>query len=270
MAPAEPATSLYTIASPGGSGTKWYSRLFTTGRSYCFHELTTILRRSPVNVVELERLAEQSRSHDFEQAGRRFVLEGFPQYFDRLFELGGRGYDAIGNSDGNATPMLAGLWLLWPRMRFLFSFRDGIGQVNSFSVWENEMKPSMLAVMQTRHGAMEYFELLCHDWNWNVERLELSRDWLRERDAAVTETRFEAMLSDPGELQRVWSELIGDWEAARHRATRFAETIVGGRAGREHPQTAGEIWETWTPAQRGVFERVCGETQRRLGYLLPA
>ena len=78
---------LFTVVSPARSGTKWYSRLFTTERSFCFHELTSLYRPYPINVV-----GESSHSgthlhhgHDFELAQRRVLLEAFPEYFTRLW-----------------------------------------------------------------------------------------------------------------------------------------------------------------------------------------
>lgn len=257
------------VASPGRSGTMWYSRLFTTPSSRCFHELTTRLLPYPAGITACDRLRAATGDHGHALAGRRTVLEAFPRYLERLLAEGERGCERVGNSDHLATPLLSGLWLLWPRMRFLFSFRDGIGQVDSMARWERHAEPALLASWRARHGEASYFELCCRDWAATVAELELHRDFLRAEGAAVAETRFERVLGDPAELDRVLRWVLGDAIAAEV-ARGLTGTMVNARDGVEGPRSPEEIWAGWTDVQRGAFAAACGATQLRLGYAMPS
>ncbi len=200
------------------------------------------------------------------------MLECFPEYFARHWEQAEAGCTAVGNSDGIVLPLLSALWSLWPPMRFLFSFRNGISQVNSMLVWEANMEPAMLAIWRARHGDCDYFELCCRSWAAEVEALEAQRDRAalgrcrrRGRDA-----RFERMLGDV-ESVRVgpWTRLVGGWEEFAERNRAFTATRVNARAGRERALTPEEVWESWNPQRRATFAGICGAAQRRLGYPLP-
>src|SRR5947208_16368991 len=81
-----PVIYLFNVASPPRSGTKWYAELFTVDHSYCYHELTQLLRPYPSNLALLDRLRGELGDHDFEQTQRRLLLQAFPQYFERLWE----------------------------------------------------------------------------------------------------------------------------------------------------------------------------------------
>jgi hypothetical protein len=247
----------------------WYSRLFTTERSYCFHELTRILRRHPSNEAMIEHLRRQTQDHDDAEAGRRLLLEGFPEYFARHWEQAERGLAAVGNSDGTMTPMLAALWLLWPRMRFLFSFRNGVGQVNSMWLLEPTFEPAIRAIWRARYGEGDHFERCCRYWRTQVAALEAQRDRLVAQGADVRETRLERMVGDPDELERVWEWLVGGWDEVAERNLALRGTRVNARAGAERPVTPDEVWASWTAERRSLFLEICGETQSRLGYPTP-
>ena len=51
--------TLFTVTAPPRSGTKWFSDLFTTDRSFCYHELTTDIHPSPSNRALKDWLGEQ-------------------------------------------------------------------------------------------------------------------------------------------------------------------------------------------------------------------
>jgi hypothetical protein len=265
----ETGADLFTVASPGRSGTMWYARLFTTPRSHCFHELTTVIHRYPTNFVVGDRIEGEVADHSPEQADRRRVLEGFPVYYQRLLEQAGRGFARVGNSDHLATPLLRGLWLLWPRMRFLFSFRNGVNQVGSMAVWESQAEPALVALWRTSYGAGDYFELCCRDWSATVAALAAHRSWLHERGADVLETRFERVLGDDSELARVCDWVLGDWDDGADRARELTRTVVNARTGAERVLSPDEVWEGWPPERRKLFASICGATQTRLGYTLP-
>jgi hypothetical protein len=249
---------LFVVASPGRSGTSIYSRLLTTPRSTCFHELTSRLRRYPANVVAIDRLEHEAADHHFEAAQRRLVLEAYPTYFGRMWEHIEGGCCAVGNSDHLSGSFLSGLWLVWPRMRFLLSLQNGIDDVDG-SVRHGETTSSAAAMIRRlRFGTSDAFEQCCHDWAASVARLETHRDWLLAHDAPVLETRLESVLSDTDEVQRVRDWLIGGGDEG-------AESQPDG----DGPRSTDEIWAQWPPEQRRVFAEICGATQARLGYSLP-
>jgi hypothetical protein len=263
-------TEFFTVASPGRSGTKWYSEVFRTDDSYCFHELTTACRRYPVNIAMIDRLAADVAGYPADDAARRLVLEGFPDYYTRLWERAASGVRSVGNSDHLATPLLTGLYLLWPRMRFLFSFRNGIQQVDSMFRWEEHAELALLASWRKRYGEHGYFELCCCDWAGVVADLERHRDVLRARGAGVRETRFERVLENKREFKRVWKWLFGRWDDAGKQARALTGTVVNARHASDSVRTVEEVWTSWSDEQRDRFATICGETQRRLGYSLPA
>lgn len=266
--PARPLPDLFAVASPGRSGTKWYAQLLSTGRSHCFHELTTRLCPYPATIALCDRLRRETADHGHELAGRRILLDGFPGLVARLLEEGERGCLHVGNSDHLATPLLSGLWLAWPRLRFLFSFRDGIGQVDSMARWEAHCEPALRASWQERHGDGSWFELCCHDWAATVAELEGHRDFLRSSGAAVEETRFERVLAEPAELERVLEWVLGEEAAEVPRSA--AATVVNARGGVAPSRPPAAIWAEWETWQRAAFTAVCGTTQARLGYALPS
>jgi len=51
--------TLFTVTAPARSGTKWFSDLFTTDRSFCYHELTTDIHPSPSNRALKDWMGEQ-------------------------------------------------------------------------------------------------------------------------------------------------------------------------------------------------------------------
>jgi len=265
----ETDAGLFTIASPGRSGTMWYSQLFTTAGSHCFHELTTLIRRYPTNIVLGDRMERETADLERDPAQRRFPLEVFPEYFGRLWEAG-QGREAAGNSDQFVTPFLSGLWLLWPQMRFLFSFRNGINQVASMAGWEASAEQALLASWRVRYGTADYFERCCCDWSATVGSLEAHRNWLRGQGAEVLETRFERVIGDPDELARVWNGLLGRSDDATERNRALAGTVVNARSEADRVLSPDEVWESWTPDRRRTFTDLCGGPQRRLGYTLPS
>jgi Sulfotransferase family len=260
---------LFTVVAPPRSGTKWFAELFTTERSYCYHELTTLLQPYPANRALIEAVSAQIVGHDFEQAQRRLLLQAFPQYFARLWERAAFGQHVVGNSDASIVRLLPALWLLWPDMRFLFSFRNGINQVNSMLVWEQRLPSSDRRVLEHRHASRDYFEILCRQWTKNVEGLRRHREWLESRGARCVETRLEAVTSDEFELHRVWDAIVGHWDDFAARNRRLMATTVNARVNVERVVPAEESWAAWTPEQRRLFGDICGDTQRELGYELP-
>jgi hypothetical protein len=80
--------------------------LFTTERSYCFHELSNLLRPYPSNYALTHWIAEQAYDHDFEQLQWRMLPQGFPEYFLRHWERARGGQFVVGNSDHRRVPRL--------------------------------------------------------------------------------------------------------------------------------------------------------------------
>jgi hypothetical protein len=261
---------LFTVASPARSATKWYSELFTTDRSFCYHQLTGLLEPWPTAVALQEWLEAQVEDHDFEQAQRRMLLQGFPHYFARLWERALFGQYVVGNSDGMADTFAPGLWLIWPDMRFLFSFRNGINTVNSSLVWQSHVPSWMRSAQERRFGTSSYFEQCCYTWRDSVERLRKHQAWLTERGAQLVETRLEAVTSDEDELHRVWDFLIGYWDEYAERNRQLMKSIVNARVNTEGIVPPEEIWERWEPEHRSAFIQICGSAQEALGYALPS
>jgi hypothetical protein len=259
-------SSLFTIAAVPGAGTTWYARLFTTDGSFCYHELSTILRPYPSNLAFGEWLAHRTDDHDFEQAQRRLVLEGFPDYFKRHWERFETGDAVVGNSDGFALAFLPALWLLWGEMKFVFSDRDGISVVQVQAA-HPPSEPWLESSLRIRYQTSDAFELACHLWAADVATLLDHRSWLEEHRAPCLGTKLEMMRTDEEELRRVWDWLVGDWDVHRDRARALALTQPD--EGAERVLSGPELWETWPKAQRKAFARICGETQLKLGYELP-
>ena len=253
----------FTVAAATRSETRWYAARFTTRRSFCFHELTSILDRYPTNLATIDAFERGLGDHDLSQLGRRLVLDAFPDYFSRLSEVAERGL-AAGNSDAGATAILTGLGLLWPEMRFLFSFGDGIRGVDALA--RERLDPVVRALDQSHSDGADAFAQCCERWTASVTTLEAHRDRLRAHGAAVLETRFERLVGDADELEEVVSWLLRDREAAAEASLGASAPIRDAPPGVERPRSAEEIWAGWNAEQRALFAAVCGEPQRRLGY----
>jgi hypothetical protein len=266
--------SLFTVCAPARSGTMWFSRLLTTERSYCFHELAPglVLRDPHVELLVRPRISESEPTSgpEFERAQRRGLLEACPGYFREQFARARIGPSIVGNSDSYvATRFASGLGMLWPSMRFLFSFRNGICAVHSRFVRQAHYTRRRLAVDAADFGTADFFEQCCYWWVWAVRQLEMHASWLASHDCAVYETRLEEVTSDAAELERVWSHLVDDWPAFADHATAFMSERVNARVNTGGVVTAAERWSAWSPADRESFRSIAGDTQVRLGYELP-
>jgi hypothetical protein len=237
---------LFTVACPERSTEAWWVRLLETERSYCFHGLTNLLEPEATHASRFAWLDGLAEGADFETAQRLGVLRGFPAYFERLWERSRLdGAYHIGNADHSVQRLLPGLWLLWPDMRFVFPYRDGIGSVDSAATSDAAFEPA------------------CHAWATSVVRLRGHQAWLAERGAEIRETRLETIVRRRSELRGVWTWLVGDWErdAERNRLlVRELESTL------ESPEG---IWARWSEEQRRLFLAICGESQNELGYSIP-
>jgi hypothetical protein len=247
----------------------WYSRLFTSGNSYCYHELTSLYQPYPTNLARYEWLETEVRDHGFELAQRRMLLQGFPEYFARLWERVQLGNRVVGNSDWFVSRMAPALWLLWPDMRFLFSFRNGISVVNSWFAWKEHVPASVRSSLRERFGTGDYFDQCCHIWTDEVEVITGHENWLEARGASCLETRLETVTSDRMELRRVWEWVIGDWERHAAAAEAWMSEPVNARINVDGVISWQRTWETWPNAHRQAFAAICGEAQHALGYKLP-
>lgn len=263
-------TSLFAVVSPPRSGTKWYANLFTDGEVYCYHELTTLLGRWPARAALDRTLRRETASDGYEQQQRRVFLDAYPRYFSRLLEHADLGARHVGNSDNTLVRSAPGLWLLWPETRFLFSTRNGIGQVNSASVNEPHLPPLVRAGRPASFERLTPFEAACRTWVEEIERWAAARAWLEERGARCLTTTLEGVTRELAELERVWSWVAGDWE--RH-AARAASLMA--RPLNEWVNLDGavysprEIWESWSDERRSIFAETCGGAQASLGYDVP-
>ncbi|MGH7867007.1 MAG: sulfotransferase [Candidatus Dormibacteraceae bacterium] len=255
---------LFFVAAPARSGTKWYSDLFTTDRSYCFHELGNLIHPEPTNQVLDEWLRAQAADHDFEHLQRRSMLQLYPDYFLRHWEQSRiSGQFMIGNSDCHMPLYLPGIWLLWPTTRFLFSFRNGINVV------ESQKLANFTAIERNLYPDLGQFEGLCQAWARSIGTFTQIKTWLTDHKANVLETRLEQMTSDPAELERIWEQIVGNWPSYRERCISLQSTPLNTRTNRERVVSWQEIWDQWSVAERAAFSTICGTVQQQLGYELP-
>lgn len=269
------ATTLFTVVAPPRAGTQWYSRLFTTAVSFCFHELTALLRPYPSNwaVNEwAERQAEEqgfigglSRTY-FEPRHRRVLLQAYPDYFARHWERAAFGQHIVGNSDAGILPYVSGIRFLWPSMKFLFSTRNGINVVQSAS----QLAP-VGPEAETIAPDMGLFGASCERWVESMQLIEHHKTRLVERgfDLDMLEVRLEDVTTDASALRRVWDWLVGDWQSYEERNLDLMVTPVNVRINVRRVWSAHEVWERWTASQRETFTAICGETQIRAGYDVP-
>lgn len=258
--------NLFTIVSPPRSGTGWYSRLFTTSRSICFHQLTAILRPYPTNVAVEEWLEVQAGAHDFEQHQRRRLLQGYPEYFNRLWEQELLGYQSAGNSDCFAVYAAPGLFLLWPDMKFLGSVRNGINVVQSLNTPPDAPRNDW--DMSSRDLAE--FANACRYWAGQIQSYYRTLDWLTSRNALVRHTRLEDMTSDGQEMRRVWEWLnLGPWQEYAERNLGMMTRPCNARTNRSRALSADEVWQGWSTQQRRTFREICGPGMTRLNYAIP-
>jgi hypothetical protein len=259
----------FTVASPARSGTKWFSSVFTTRNSFCYHELTTHLLPYPANIAMDEWLVEQVKDYEFELAQRRWILQCYPEYFARLWERNIYGQYIVGNSDHFSLRFLPGLWLLWPTMKFIFSVRNGINVVQSTFLHEKHTPLSIIAGWKKRWGTEDFFTICCYEWVSEVFEWRKAKDWLGER-AQCIETKLELITKNLDELHRLWDWVgFGEWEQYEERNRNLMATPINARVNQKKNMGPDEIWSQWNGTQREVFLRVCGETMKLIGYTLP-
>lgn len=238
---------LFTVSCPERSSDEWWARLFETERSYCFQGLTGLLEPEATHAARFAWLDGLSEGADFETAQRLGVLRGFPGYFERLWERSRLdGVWHIGNADHSVQRLLPGLWLLWPDMRFLFCYRDGIASVDAAAT------------------AGTGFEAACRAWARDAGLLRERQGWLERHGAGLRTTSLEAVVGRRRELRGVWTWLVGDWEQNKDRALPLVDELAATL------EPTRSIWARWAETDRQLFAETCGETQIALGYRIPA
>jgi hypothetical protein len=264
-------TSYFAIVAPPRSGTKWFANLFTAGDTFCFHELWTLTQGWPTREAHNQAFRREARGHSFEQLQRRMYLDAYPTYFARLMEHGERGRLHVGNSDNGLTRHAAGMWLVWPSTKFVFSVRNGINQVNSAVAGDAALAEVARALRPSRFAGLSAFDVACRQWALHIEGWSRQQSWLRERDAPFITTTLERVTTDEAELERVWSWVAGDWEDYRARAISLMRRPVNERVNAAGSiRTPESIWGTWSDADRATFVAHCGATQEALGYSIPS
>lgn len=264
------SASLFTVVAAPRSGTQWFSRLLTTDRSFCYHELTTLIRPHPTNVILDQWFTKQCGPGESDARHRRWLLQCYPDYFARLWERATCGQQVVGNSDSQLITHTRGLWLLWPAMKFVFSTRNGISVVQSRQLDTIDFNAAFLARQRQRWGTGDIIAILCHQWVDVARRTAVDRQWLQERGAHCFETTLERMTTDLQEIKRLWDFVeIGQWDACAERNTALQTTLVNARTGRRGLVRPEEIWNQWTEDRRRLFTEICSQTMNELGYALP-
>lgn len=239
---------LFTVACTEATSARWWSALLASDRSHCFDRLTGRLEPEEGHAARLAWLSGLSAGADEDTAARHAVLRGFPAYLERHWEESRFGPHHVGNADHAVQPLLLGLWLLWPAMRFVFAQRDGVSAV--------------AAELEAGTGGTT-FETACRSWAARAELTLDRRRLLERRGASVLVADLDRVAAEPRELERVWTAIPGDWEryaaAKRDEAAAIAAQL----------RSPAEAWESWTDAQREQFTALCGPAQRALGYRLP-
>ena len=260
----------FAVVAPARAGTTWFSELLTTDRSFCYHELTALLQPYPSNLALHDWFKQQVVDHGFELAQRRWLLQCYPTYFTRLWERANYGQYIVGNSDGTMMRVAAGLWLLWPAMKFIFSIRNGINVVASRYAGASAIPPGVLAQAKERWATNDLFQILCHRWSKSVEASITTRRWLADRQAHCFETTLEKVTTDLEELRRLWDWLgIGAWDEYAERNAGLQATPANPRTNTRGVVQPEQIWERWTPEQRDLFRSTCGEAMTQFGYEIP-
>jgi hypothetical protein len=261
---------LFAVVAPPRSGTQWFSRLLTTEHSFCYHELSTHLHPFPSNLALNKWLETHTKDHSFEQAQRRLVLQGYPDYFARHWERALYGQYIVGNSDCSLARMVPGIWSLWPDLRVVFSARHGINCVQSHFGHRAQMPEDLLGQWRRKWQTDDFFTICCHRWTTGMKLWLQARDWLSQRNAAILETRLEKVTGDLAELRRLWDWLaIGQWDHYLERNRQLMRTPINARTNHNTVRTAEDIWHAWTGVQRETFRTLCGPTLSQLGYELP-
>lgn len=237
---------LFTVACNEATSARWWSALLTSDRSHCFDRLTAQLEPERSHAARFAWLGGLAAGADEDTAARHAVLRGFPAYLERHWEESRFGPHHVGNADDAVQPLLLGLWLLWPEMRFVFAQRDGVSAVAA------ELEAS---------GAP--FETVCRDWAARAELTLDRRRLLEQRGASVLVADLDRVVAEPRALEAVWTAIPGDWE--RYAAAKRDEAAAV--AAQLRPPAA--TWEAWDAGSRALFAEVCGPAQQALGYRLP-
>ncbi len=259
---------LFRIVAPPRSGTMWFSRVLTTEKSYCYHELSTHIHPFPSNVAFGQWIGESSKDWPFEDFQRRAILQTYPKYFARHFERLEYGQSIVGNSE--STPgIVVGLWMLWPSMRFLFSVRNGINTVRSRLAVGSNLPAVVSTRLEEKFKTRDIFRIACNQWRSDIEGMEESCKRL-EHKTDVLKVKFEDVTSNLGELWKVWEWIgIPGWADYENRNQTMMQTPVNARTNKNKLVKPEEIWNEWTTDQRNVFTEICGEAMKRMGYRIP-
>ena len=237
---------LFAIACGDPSTNAWWARLLESDRSFCFEGLTSLLEPESTHEARFRWLDELSAGLDFESAQRLAVMRGFPGYFERLWERSRHdGAFHIGNADRSAGRLLPGFWLLWPDTRFVFCYRNGIGSVETASTSDAEFEPA------------------CRAWVADVGLLLAHQRWLAARGAHLRRTTLEDLVGHRGELGKLWVWLVGEWEREAPRKRPLVAELGSAL------EPAASIWKRWPEERRRIFQTICGDVQRELGYPIP-
>lgn len=150
-----------------------------------------------------------------------------------------------------------GLSWLFPELRYVYLYRNGIDVVRSMAEFPGFSRMS--------------FEERCDQWRWRAEMY----DYLREHERAVT-VRFEDFVGDAeAELARV-IEALGlpaDDGPARYASSTMVHPLERRDTVRADPRSElakrEPAYASWTSAERETFKRRCGASMARLGYDVP-
>jgi len=249
----ENQSKLLFVMGTGRSGTQLLSDLLrSAGPAAVFHEPNF---REDVGTMDLLR-------RDLEMARRYWrTFRGVEVYRRWMAEPQAAFYAEV---NGTIRYQAEVIRELYPRAKMLLIVRDGRGVVRSVMGWQQFYGPRSRGAYAIAPlpgdpyhdlwSSMGRFEKICWSWMDSNERLMRCIPegyWCRLEAIATDYDYFSERFIQPTNL---------DIDRILWR-TRMAQ-----RSRNATRQYAFPAWEEWSTDQMHSFERICGDTMRKLGY----
>ena len=248
------------------SGTKWFSKFFSTDEVFCFHELTLLChgtlqshRRALMSFKPIPGNSLESQLH------RLFYL--YPSFgrhmYHKLYES--RHYIACGNSDSAQMNLTLALNHIFPHVKFLIVLRNGFDV--ALSLEKKMMEPDTEKIIENHkkrimeeHGyhCENLFEIACWRWRNGTERLLKNTAHLAQDRTMLV--NFETVFSNPETLESIWNFLLaGKVPFNAPRAEKlFHEPANKGIHEKAGGKTIKERWLCLDVEKKGSFTKIAG------------